>query len=73
MNNSSYAMYAMIMALAVLDIIAGFLHVLPQGTTEAVFLSIASFFAGIHVIPPQLANSVTVTSSPLVSPGSTKP
>lgn len=56
-------MYAAFVAAMIVDMLAGYFHVIDQSTATTVFVAIVSLLTGIHITPP---TSGSVSAAPQV-------
>lgn len=52
MNTNNIVMYAAFVAAMIVDMLAGYFHVIDQTTATTVFVAIVSLLTGIHINTP---------------------
>lgn len=52
LNTNNIVMYAAFVAAMIVDMLAGYFHVIDQGTSTTVFVAIVSLLTGIHINTP---------------------
>lgn len=63
LNTNNIVMYAAFVAAMIVDMLAGYFHVIDQTTATTVFVAIVSLLTGIHITAP---TSNPVSTAPQV-------